>query len=740
MTSPELVRINSGLSEGEPFSQTKLEEAIKSIYALGNYEDVRIIATPGPYGFDIEIRVVESIRLESVKFTGNHKLSNKDLEKLLGLVEGGFLSKAELFSAIKKIEKKYADEGFFGVDVKYELKPTENKGYYELTFHIDEGEYKRVTKIDFIGNSAFSDKKLRGQMETKQKFWFLRKGKFNPDEYQQDLTRIEDFYHKKGYITAKVVNDTVIESADGIVIRIWIDEGNRYYFSGAEVRGNEVFSDKKILSKVKLKQGDVFNQEKMDKSVQAIYMAYSDDGYIHARVEPERQIEGDSVFVSLSVDEGPQAHIHIINITGNTRTFEKVIRRELVIYPGDIFRRNLLELSYRNVYFLNYFEDVVPDFAILPNGDVDITLKVTEKPIGRFQIGAGYNATDKLVGNISIGWPNVLGRGWTLDLTYEFGKLRNSFSISFTEPWFLDTPTSVGFDLYNNDWSWEGYYTISRLGGSIRLGRKFNKPRYFSVFGRYKLELVEYTDISSTYVPSPSYDITAIDWPQLESSLMFTITRDSRDSRLFASKGSRNSASLESSGGPIGGDIEYQKLWLKSDWYFPMHKYLTFVAKGHIGILTNIWGDPESVPFGERFFPGGISFDGQIRGYTDRSIGPVAYTDAVYDSTAIPDADDRIPLVTPSVSYMPGGRAVLTLTAELRVPIVRDQIYISTFADAGNAWLTPSEINLSDLKRSAGVGVRFVIPMMGILGLDVAYGFDRTVPDWEVHFQIGPEF
>ena len=739
-TSPELIRVNSGLHEGDIYSTARLEDAVKSIYKLGNFEDVRIVSQKVPTGYDVEIRVVELPRIESIEFEGNKKLSDDELRKTITLTEGGFLSPAALFESIKKIEDKYLDKKRYGVKVRYDIKEGSQKDFKKLVFIIDEGKDKRVKKIEFVGNKAFSDKKLRGEMDTKPR-GFLRSGKFDPDKYQQDLQNIEDFYHNHGYITASIVADSVIEKEDGIYIKIYIDEGKKYYLKNVKFAGNNVFDEKKLRSYLKLDPGDVFNQKKMDESVQNIYFAYSDEGYIHAQITPQNHISGDSVEVEIDIIEGPQAHIRLINIAGNTRTFEKVIRRELVIYPGQVFRRNLLILSQRNVYFLNYFEDVEPEFDVLPNGDVDVTLRVTEKPVGRFQVGAGYNAQDKLVGNISIGWPNVLGRGWSLDLNYEFGKLKNNFSISFTEPWLFDTPTSFGFDLYNTQWIWEGYYTEHRTGGSIRIGRKLWRPRFFSVYARYKLEEVSYTDIGENYTPSPAYDITQIDWPRWESSAMLTIERDSRDSRVFASKGSRNSISFESAGGPLGGQIEFQKLWLKSDWYFPAHKYVTLVAKAHLGLVANLVGDdPDAVPFGERFFPGGVSFDGQIRGYSDRSIGPVAWTTPEYDSSAIPDAAGHFPLISPSTPYMPGGRAVLTLTAEIRFPIMKDQLYIAVFGDAGNAWLEPRQLNLRDLKKSVGVGARFVIPMMGILGIDFGYGFDKSRPGWETHFQIGPEF
>ncbi len=738
-TSPELVRVNSGLAEGDLFSATRLEEAVKSIYALGNYADVRMLTTKGPLGYDIEIRVVELPRIDKLVFEGNKKIKDDELRKELSITEGSFVSEAKIFDAIQKMKAKYIAEGRFGVEIQHELSDGKERNTKELVFKINEAKDLRVRDILFDGNTNFVAKTLRKQLDTKRKSFF-RSGKFDPEKFDSDIEKLELFYHEKGFIAATVISDSLEYHDDGIYIRITLDEGQKYYYRGASVKGNTVFGVEKISDKLKLNHGDVFNQVKMDESIQNIYFDYTDEGYIHAQVNPQKQIEGDSVFVDITIEEGPRARVNSISVAGNTRTFEKIIRREMALYPGNIFRRNDLVLTQRNIYFLNYFEDVVPEFEILPNGDVDLTMRVTEKPIGRFQIGAGYNATYKLVGNVSIGWPNVFGRGWSADLSYEFGKYSDNFSLSFTEPWFRDTPTSLGFDIYNTAWKWEGYYTEYRRGGAIRIGRKLWSPRFVSVFARYKLESVSYQNVGSSYQPSPAYDITTIDWPRLESSVSFTLDRDSRDSRVFASKGSKNTVSFESAGGVTGGQIEFQKLWLKSDWYLPAHKYVTLVGKAHLGLVENLWSEADEVPFGERFFPGGTSIDGQIRGYVDRTVGPRAKTEPFSDSTAIPDVTGELPLTEPSEIYRPGGRAVLTLNAEIRFPIMRDQLYISFFADAGNAWLTPQQITFSDLNRSLGVGARFVIPMVGIMGLDFGYGFDKSTPDWEVHFQIGPEF
>ncbi len=737
-TSPELVRVNSGLAEDQLFSTLALQDAIRSIYALGSYDDAKILVSKGPYGFDIEIHVHELPRVGKIEFSGNKKIKEDKLIKVIGFGKNAFLSKSKIFNAINSVRSKYSSEGYAGVTVKYDAKKA-SPGYVDIEFKIDEVKTSRIISIEFEGNKIYTDRKLRSLMDSKQKS-ILRSGKFDKQKYDEDLLKIEDLYRNKGYITAEIIKDSIGRVADGINITIWIEEGEKFYYKGISFTGNEKFTDDELLSKVKLKKGDVFSQKKLENTIQDIYFAYTDDGYIHARVEPNRKISGDNVSLDVSIDEGPRARIRYLYIEGNNRTFENVIRREVILFPGQIFKRDLLFISQRNVYFLNFFEDVVPEFKVLPNGDVDLTLKVTEKPIGRFQIGAAYNARDKFVGSISIGYPNVLGRGWNTDVMFEFGKLINNLSLSFTEPWLFNTPTSSGFDIYNTTSEWEGNYTELRRGGAIRFGRKLFKPRYFSVYARYKLESVKYFNISDSYVSSPSYDIRAIDWPQSESSLMLTIERDSRDSRLFASKGSKNSISIENSGGFIGGQIDFQKFWFKSDWYFPLYKYLTFVAKGHLVLLTNIFGNSEKVPYGERFYPGGISFDGQIRGYNDRSVGPILHSEPVFDSLVIPDANGNLPLIKPSYDYRAGGRAALILTSELRVPVIKDQLYFSTFVDAGNAWMKPRQINVRELVTGAGFGVRFVVPMMGIIGLDFGWGFDREKPDWQIHFQIGQEF
>ncbi len=743
----ETVVINaSGIREGMPFTSATVEDAIRKIYALGYFDDVVVRGVQTGDYIEVEIEVEELPQVSQISFEGNKKISAKDLLKTIDFSLNDFLSPADAFYAVRNIKASYADKGYPNVEIETEVLE-KIPGRIDVTFKIEEGKVTKVGKIDFHGNEAFSDKKLRRQIQTKRKSMF-RSGNFSEIKFYEDLEKIEDFYKNNGYIMASVEDDSVWTDtlSSRLMIDIWLHEGNKYYFGDTEIKGYSIYDSSDVYAKLKYKPGDVFSEEALSNSLAEIYFLYQEKGYIFARVEDARRIDNESVSLWIYIDEGIQSNVRKIEIAGNTRTHDKVIRRELAIHPGETFVRSRLLRSVRNVYYLNYFNDVVPDFKVLPNGDVDLIMNVEEKPVGRFQIGVTYNSRDKLVGNVSVGWPNMLGRGWESEFMWEFGASRKNFSLSFTEPWFLDTPTSVGIDLYNTKWTWSGYYTETRTGGSMRLGRRLRWPDdYFSVYWRYKLEWLSYQDFSTSYSPTPTYDLRNRDWPEIESSTRLTIQRDSRDSRMFATKGSRNVYSVDLAGEFLGGDVVYQKQDVRSEWYFALHKYLTFVVKGRAGYLINAFSDdPNNVPFGERYFLGGVSYDGQIRGYTDRSISPVDTSQAVYDSTSAPDIGGVYPLLTPESRFRSGGRLMTIFSSELRVPIQRDQLYFSIFGDAGNTWRDFDQASFSEMKKSLGFGMRLVIPMIGIMGIDAAYGFDKDPLNnkqsgWQWHFQIGPE-
>ncbi len=444
---------------------------------------------------------------------------------------------------------------------------------------------------------------------------------------------------------------------------------------------------------------------------------YQEQGYLYTQIL-DRQVPSDSLInLEFEFIEGQPARVHKIIITGNTKTKEKVIRRELVIKPGQIFKRSAFLRSHREVYYLNFFGNVIPDYRTLPNGDIDLVFQVEEKPTGQAQVGVGYSEQDKLVGTIGLGVPNLFGNGQNLDFNWDFGKTTQNIRIGFTEPWFLDTPTSAGFDLYQTSRTWSSYYTEVRRGGDLRLGRRLSWPDdYFRIYWKYRLEDVEYKNFSNSYNPSQEYDLRLIDWPQRTSSTTFTLIRDSRDLPEFATMGSVHSISSEFAGGVLGGDVNYHKHIFDSSWYFQNLWKITLMLKTKAGIVDT-YTSSQKVPFSERFMPGGTSYDGMIRGYDNRSVGPTENGSEI------------------------GGKTMLIFTAEYQFPVVEQQIYGLLFMDAGNAWKSLAETDITDLKRSAGVGIRIVAPMIGVIGFDLAYGFDNLAGgEWHPHFQLGTSF
>jgi outer membrane protein insertion porin family len=430
------------------------------------------------------------------------------------------------------------------------------------------------------------------------------------------------------------------------------------------------------------------------------------------------------VNVTFEISEGVPAKISKINIEGNTKTKEKVIRRELFSAPGQVFHRSILVRSVRNVMLLNYFETVEPDFRVLENGDVDLILRIVEKPTGQFNVGAGYSGQDKFVGTIGLGIPNFRGNGQNVDLRWEFGGRRTSFSLGFTEPWLFDTPTSFGVDLFSINRRWYEDFTEGKRGLGFRLGRRLRWPDdYFHIYSRYRIEDVRYYDFSDTYISDTKNEPSSLtrfeeDWLRT-SSTSITITRDSRDLPQFATSGSVISWTGEYSGGLIGGDWRYNKHILQVSKFQRLVWKFVLSARAKIGFIFAPDGDGK-VPYSEMFSPGGTDPDGFIRGYDDGRVTPRSASGA----------------------YL-RGRSLAVYNAEIHFPIVEQQIYLLLLADSGNSWLTPYDIRPFDpgsLYGSYGFGFRLVVPGIGIIGFDFARGISGADDEWKPHFQIGTTF
>jgi outer membrane protein insertion porin family len=711
----------SGLAVGSELNANNIQGAIQRLYAMHLFSDIQILGTESESGINLTIAIKEYPRVGEVEISGNSKLKTKDIKDKLNITLGKVITPLDIKSAVDQIKSLYIEKGFLAATVESELIPTDYPGQVVLKFNIDEGKKVRIKKIYVLENKAVKASKVKKQMENKEDRWW-RGGEFKPDKYDEDKEKIIDYYKKNGFLDAQIISDSLWydSTKKDLFIQIVLSEGDRYKFGQVSWEGNKLFTAEKLNQMVKFKPNEVYSQKKYEETLGNIYSLYLEDGYIYARVEDKTTTRDDVLSITYQITEGLPANVRYVNIQGNTKTKEKVIRRELTIYPGKRFRRSLLMRSQRDVNYLNFFSKVEPDYEVLENGDIDLVFQVEEKPTGQIQFGAGYSAQDKLVGNIGLGIPNFRGNGQNAKLSWDFGKTTNSIDLSFTDPWFRDTPTSVGFDIYNVSRNWNSEYTEKNKGFALMLGRRLSWPdNYFRISWNYRWERIRYDVPEGNDTSVTAQYLAAVDWPRNSGTTSLTIVRDSRDLPQFATKGSILSWSSEVASKYLGGDFVYHKHVFETSYFLKTFWKFVLAAHMKVGVLDGRDKDNAEI-YGERFSPGGTYPDGTIRGYSDGSIGPTNH-----------------------------GRSVLIYNLEYQFPLMEQQMYMLFFADAGNAWLSGKSIrpfalrHTSDkaLYRSAGLGARLLVPGVGLIGFDFGYGFDSANGgEWRPHFQFGTTF
>ncbi len=713
--SDSLIIRTLGLSAGTAFFPSTLPQGVRDLFGLGYFTDIEVTVDSTENQANFLIRISENPILSNIEFINSGSLKEDDLLDTLAIFPGQTVSINDIDQAVDLILSLYADKNRHLATVTWSWSDPGPESRRSLVFQCTEGPDVRVGEIVFSGNVSFSDGDLRDEMKTKQdSFW--RSGKLKPLQFEEDLVKIIEYYHNHGYPDALITETSryLLPDDNHFHIDISIYEGSYMVFGDVSVSGNIELSDSLLLSMSQVELGNSYSSKDLDKTLEFLYSAYQDRGYFYAGISPimEPSAEADSVVnILFAVQEGERAHIREVEIVGNTRTYDNVIRRQLTVVPGDLFRRSALMRSLRNVFYLNYFNDVIPDFrAIEGSPDVDMILEVDEKPTGKFGIGANYSATDGFSGYLEVAETNFFGHGQNLGTTYEFSKTVQNIKLSFTEPWFRDTPLTLGGELYHTTSNYTEY-DRRRTGGSVLVGRPLPWVDFTTASIRYTLEKVDVFDITED-PDSYYYTLRDTDWPRWDSSIRLSFTRDSQDRRVFPGEGSKNTASLDLTGGFLGGDIGFQKYLFDSTWHVPVWWKFFLTLRGRMGTISGFGG--ETPPAYELFQLGGTGFYG-VRGYGSRVINAVNGFETV------------------------GGKTMLILSAEYRFRII-DQLQLAVFTDAGSTWESWSDMDLSSLNRGAGLGIRVEIPMLGIMGLDYAYGFDGPEPGWEPHFQMGASF
>ncbi|NNF05321.1 MAG: outer membrane protein assembly factor BamA, partial [Candidatus Eisenbacteria bacterium] len=812
----ELIRRGFGLPVGSRYSTDGVRQGIRRLYDLGFFNDISVEGNPTetPGGVAITLRVFENPRVGAVEFGGIDHFNRKKLLGFTGPIVGRMADDRLLAETERHIRRAYAKDGYTRAVIAPRYLPGDSEFRRILYVDVQEGPKMRVEKIEFVGARQINTSKLQGAME-QGTTGFLRKGIYKPELATEDEKLITAEMAKQGFRDGKVLSREVVEgsSHDRLVLKIEIDEGPRYYVGSVKWEGNEIIPAPLLYSLTQTESGAVFNQEKIDETRQKAYEVYAERGHIYLNIRPDFAAQDSTVDITFRVIEGEPSRIHDIIIAGNTRTKERVIRRQLAIRPGDLFRQSALVRSNRELQQLGFFADLGLDTRPVPNSnDIDLVFNVKERQVGTASAGAGLSSSAGLTGFMELGHNNLFGNGQSLQLRMERGGRRNNAEVSFTEPWFMGTPTTVGVDLFSTNRIFRSStldLEIKRAGGAIRVGRPLPLA-YTRLFASYRLESQSIVDESLDIESSDRAFVTGFRLNRedaLTSSFALRLSRNSSDHALYPTAGSVTSLRGEITGGPLGGDQVLQKYEFDHKHYFKTIDLQgwkpVLMFRPRVGAIGGAFRDKGFFPdsfvidedvaklyetgsgvvdsleiFGskipielpvvpshyleyvpetnELFRLGGINFD-PLRGYDDFEIIPPSNRNVRFDlfetvnvttdsTGAVTDSSSTFNSVQQNV-YFPGGRYMLAFSTEWQFPIA-DPLHALLFMDVGGTWNEVKDFRWSDLRRSAGMGFRMEVPLIGLLGLDFGYGFDRLNETtgrydgegWQTHFQFGRIF
>jgi outer membrane protein insertion porin family len=695
---------------GDKYSLSALRDDLKRIHALGFFSDVSIDTSPFKEGIKVTFVVRERLLVGKIIFKGNKKIGKRTLLDEIDLKVKGSYSQKKVARSKEKILSLYKEKRYYRAQVRDTLEIDKEEGKINIIFKVEEGPRFKVEKIEILGNKVFSDRKIKKIMETKKR-------KFDKETFEEDLERIIIFYKTKGYLLAKVTDSKISYEEEKIFLTILIDEGPQIKMGSLSVRGNDLFTSEEIENQISIKEGTVYNELQFDRDLFGVHVLYYNKGYAFVKVEPTKKIDEKEAKIDIGLDikEGPLAYIGEIEITGNEKTKDYVIRRELVVGEGEVFNYKKILRSQEKLYNLGYFKRLNIDeeegvkIDTYPGKEPDImnlVFDVKEKKTGTLNLGMGYSSVDKMMGQVSVSERNLLGRGYQIATTMEIGAKRQNYDVHFTNPWLFNTPTYFSTGFWHNTRVRDSY-EIERRGGDVTLGHPITD--FTRWYLNYKGEKVRVYKIED----DAPFDIFREEGKKFLFALTPSIVRDSRDYIFDPAKGSYNKLSVECAGGPLGGDFDFLKYRVDSRWYFKTFWKFVLALRIRAGYIED-FDDSTYVPIFERFYVGGAD---TVRGWKYAGIGPKAAN------------GDPI-----------GGVKMAAGSLEWRFPIYKILKGVA-FVDSGNTWARGSNPDWGDIEGGYGAGVRLHTPI-GVLRFD--YGKPISPPagiaQSQFYFSIGQTF
>ena len=708
---------------GQPYSESLVEQDIKALYRTGQVQNVRIFGQAAGEGVKVMVVLQTRSLVNEIEIEGASRINAKSLRKKINLKINGPLTEAELQEAREKIVEAYQAKGYTDIDVKYRVDTNEEHGTSRVIYTITEGTKGVIAGIRFEGNTKFPDKILRKQMKTKGKtlYSFIDKsGRLDETQLEQDVNAVKEYYQDHGYIDVEVKEVRRERSKDKVTIVVVLSEGPIYHVGKISVTGTKATSSEKVRGLMKLKEGGVYSPKQIREDSKKIAEGYGSGGYVDLQVTPTGIPAGAGrIDVHYEIHEGTPSFVQRINIVGNTRTKDKVIRREVLIAPGDILNSVRVETTKKRLDNLGYFEKVetYPEDTGVP-GRKDLTIQVQEKRTGSLNFGAGFSTIDQLVGFVEmsqgnfdiLNWPTFTGAGQKFRFRIQYGSTRKDVTLSLTEPYFLDRRLSLGGEIFFREADYySNIYSQRNYGFSVE-ARKQVLP-FTAVSLGYRLEDIELFDVAA----GASSQILLDQGISTKSQITAGIVHDMRDNPFLTRTGHRIGLVPYVAGGFLGGSEQIVGVSLEARKYFRLYKDSILLLSGQLASVDT-WGDGTRVRIYDRLFLGGSN---DLRGFDYRDVSP-------RDINGEPI----------------GGQSLASFTIEYTMPII-EKARFAVFFDSGFVNRAAWDFDAKNYVTDVGVGLRLDLPIGPIridYGIPLEKGPYKDAGSGKFNFNVGYQF
>jgi len=702
--------------EGQPYDPERIDRDIRKLHESGYFQDIAVRVQDLPGGKEVVYDVEERPLISEVVVQGAKALDQGDILEAVSSQSGDIINPEIIAKDLEAVRELYRKDGYYNVHVGYSREKVDT-GQVTLRIEIDEGEKRYIQSIRIKGAEKIASGELKDQLALSERgffSWFTGGGVLEEKLLNRDAAALEAYYANRGFVEVKVGQPEVESVEDGLAITFRVQEGPRYKLGAISFRGDLIFPRKELLKHVRVdnmaEKDAYFDRSVLREDSEKLEELYRKHGYAFAKADPRlsKNSRARTIDIAYALNQGRRVYIDRVRVSGNTKTRDNVIRRNLDISGGDLFDSDKIARSKQKLRKLGYFESVEID--TVPSGEgegMDLQVKVKEKSTGSFSLGAGYSSVNKLFFTGEIRERNLLGRGYDLSFRGSFSSRQTHYQLSFWNPRLYDSSLGVGFDAYNSQREYNDY-DLDRTGGKTKFA--YSIGDHTRLYWNYNLEEYTVNNIDAS-ASDQIQDIAGTNW---SSAVNVSAVRDTTDRRLYPTRGTKNILSVEYSGGPLGGDDNFIKPGYELSYYHPLIADFVFSWHGKYSQLFENTSEP--VPDFERFYLGGIN---TVRGYDYQDI------------SSEDESGDEI-----------GGYKQFYTNTEITYPLIKNMgLYVLGFFDAGNVWNKNESVD-GDLYKSVGGGIRWNSPM-GPLRLEYGYPLDKVdgeMPGGRFEFSVGQAF